>query len=334
MWNFSGRRSVYGVNSISHSNLGDAHTINRRLLPRLLGFLVTLALVATGSKQQAMAAPAPSATQFYLAALQKTEKLITPAFVTYTAAVLAKGAEFGVSYDKQANHVGIYELIGPHELLKTTYQVFYRGSDGLEFIRIAHDILHHPDAGPSRIPLFDPTWQGAYDLLRYGDVLGIGAAPPQPQHASPKSVATPTPLRGNKLSIIAVVHAMSSAFYRVGDEGAAACANGDPGHMVHLIARRDPQHYPLTDATIDMHNGLFCMMRFSIKYADGPFGVTGYVELHFGMQGEYWVATDMNMIDDVRALGIALHHIAVRVSYHDFAFPATLPATSFTNAVK
>jgi hypothetical protein len=74
----------------------------------------------------------------------------------------------------------------------------------------------------------------------------------------------------------------------------------------------------------------FCMMRFSLPTGGmGPFGVTGFVELHFRQSGAYWMENESLANIEVRALGIALKNYAIRMNYNHFTYPSTLPTALF-----
>ncbi len=278
----------------------------------LLLSIVALALVAW----RAAAQTPPSAAQFYLAALDATKRLDVPAFASYEAHVHAVGAQLLVEQYGANKRIAMLERIGPHEDPATSYSVSYRSDTDRSEVSEAKKYLGH-----TRRPMFNPTWQGVYDCLTFGwDGEPESAVKARAARAKAVPVAaTPT------LKTIAVLKAMGSAIYRVRDAGAAVCPNGDPGHQIQTIARRDPDTHPLTNATIDLHNGVFCSLRFGIPGAGPLVGVTGYVEENFGTVGSYWMATDIHIIDDIRVAGIAVHHVSVDVAYTGMEFPTSLP---------
>ena len=168
----------------------------------------------------------------------------------------------------------------------------------------------------------DPTWAGAYDLLRYGfqGAPSPGATAPQPAAAATaSSAAIPT---------IGTVTAISAAFYRVEDEGAGSCPSGAAGELLKLTALRDPQAHPLTAVTIDAVNDRFCSMRFNLKES-GVFGVTGNYEVHFADSAGYWLVSGGAFDLAVRILGISAKHVVVQWNNTDFATPADISATQF-----
>lgn len=281
----------------------------------------------------ASAAP-PSASQFYINALEKTQVSAMPAFVTYSAGILAKGGHYDLSYNAQSKNVTISEDMESNSRPEERYQVSYRESDRREFIRIDHDRWHNnrPTAGPARLILFDPTWNAVRYWSAHGNPFGLfgesGASTDHPKPAVPSMT-----LNGKPLKTIAIVSAVGAGFYTVHDEGATMCDNGDPGHMLHLVARGDPLHHPLTDATVDLRTGTFCMMRFSLNFAKFPFALSGDVEIHFGMQGKYLVANEADIHEAVHAFGLQARRLSVRIRYSNYRFPATLAPSSFPTSI-
>ncbi|MHB8462106.1 MAG: hypothetical protein ACYDA1_05635 [Vulcanimicrobiaceae bacterium] len=269
------------------------------------------------SRFVALAQTPPSASAFYLAALEATKRLETPTFATYTANLHASGAEVTFIRDPKTQELAFSITVGPNENPHTLYSAAYSVVENQSAVT-----LNSKPLGLTHIAMFDPTWQGVYDWLLYG----FGGQPYQ----SAKAVLTKKPLAQptstpSPLHTIAVIRAMSSAIYRVRDEGAATCPNGDSGHMLHTIARRDADAHPLTDVVVDLHSGVFCSLRFGVKQS-GMMGLTGYVEEHFSKVGPYWLATDVQFVSDLRLMGIAMRHLTVNIAYSDLKFPTSLPA--------
>ena len=277
-----------------------------------LFFVVALALVAGKVSAQTP----PSAAQFYLAALDATKRLDVPSFASYEAHIHAVGAQLTVEQYGADKHLVFLEQVGPHENPDTSYSVAYRSDTDSSDVTEDKKYL-----GQTRRPMFNPTWQGVYDWLTFGSA----GEPESAVKARAARAKTAPVVAAPKLKTIAILKAMGSAIYRVRDAGAAACPNGDPGHQVQTIARRDPDNHPLLNATIDLHNGVFCSLRFRIKGSGPMVGITGYAEEHFGTVGSYWMATDVQIIDDIRVAGIAVHHVSVDVAYTGMQFPASPP---------
>jgi hypothetical protein len=140
--------------------------------------------------------------------------------------------------------------------------------------------------------------------------------------------STPTPSieAPSSLPVIAVVSTLSVANYNVYDAGAAACPNGDGGHALRLVARRDPLRYPLTGATVDLRTGDLCALRFNanVNAAGGLVGATSGAQLDLENIRGYEVVTNERFDIDLRAVGIAVKHLNINVAYSDFNFPKTI----------
>ena len=161
---------------------------------------------------------------------------------------------------------------------------------------------------------FDPTWYGAYRALHEGMLNTQDPAPPRSTEATP----TPPPV----LKTIAVESVMGTSTYAVEDRGETKCANGDPGHALHVWSiKYNPQHQ-LSDVVIDTNNMRFCMLRFSVNSA---LGFHGLIEQNFAGVGGYWMQTGGLMDGTLRAFGISMHHGVWRYAISDMQFPTSLP---------
>ena len=166
---------------------------------------------------------------------------------------------------------------------------------------------------------FDPTWYGAFRALRDGMLMYQQTDQPV------SSYATPTPGPSPDLRTIAVVKVMGSAVYRVGDRGVAACANGDPGHALHLVSREPDPRHQLADVVVDVQNMHFCTMRFNVRES----GFSGSVEQHYGSVGGYWLQTDGVIETGIRTLGVMVGHGVWRYQLTQMTFPRSIPAETF-----
>ncbi|MHB8140944.1 MAG: hypothetical protein ACYDHD_06785 [Vulcanimicrobiaceae bacterium] len=280
-----------------------------------------VSLCAFASAAPLPAATPPSATAFYVRAVATMDALPQPAYATYTMLVRSEGGSVKVAPNK--GKIELTAGTGPN----TTQRIpgAYRGNDAT--VSLFFPKGKHVTTG---LGVFMPTWDGAYAFMQRGYAdLGptpkattAAAAPP----ASPKALPAPDAT----LKTIAIVKSIGSGYYRVQDRGAASCPDGAPGHALHLIAWRDPQTHPLTDVIVDLHSMRFCMMRFSLPTGGGgPFGATGFVELHFRQSGAYWMESASLANITARVLGIAMAHMIIRMNYNHFTFPSTLPAALF-----
>jgi hypothetical protein len=254
--------------------------------------------------------PAPlSAEAFYAHAIEQMRGHAEPAFATYDASIR------GLNCSVQSG--GMECTLGRSTVKsEKPFSVDLRQADG----RVA---LHREGAsfvlGDSTF--LNATWPGIDTIIRHG-FIGTGSAPS----------STPLPLQSpSVLPVIAVVSAFSVANYRVYDAGAATCANGNAGHAVRLVARRDPLRYPLTGATVDLTTGDLCAVRFSarVNAAVGLVGATGNAKLDLENVAGYEVVTNERFDIDLRAIGIAVKHISVDIAYSDFAFPKAIDPEAF-----
>ncbi len=248
------------------------------------------------------------------------DALPQPAYATYT--IIARGEGGSVKLTPAKGRVELTAGPGPNSIERI--HAAYRAHDGAASLRFRDGKRALAHWG-----LLRPTWNGAYAFMQEG----YASAPPTPKPA-PASArtslppASPTPSAA--LRTIAIVKSIGPGYYRVQDRGAASCPDGAPGHALHLIAWRDPQTHPLTDVTVDLHSMRFCMMRFSLpSNGMGPFGATGFVELHFRQSGAYWMESGSLANIEVRALGIAFKNYTIRMNYNHFTYPSTLPAALF-----
>jgi hypothetical protein len=234
-----------------------------------------------------------------------------PAFATYDATM--RGLTCFVD---RATAVGC-TLAG--ENAASQYAVAYRGQDRRIALQMDGKAIAMGDA-----PFLDATWPEIDALVRYGF-----GTPPDAQHPTPAPLQTDP---SSHLPVIAVVSSLAVSHYRVVDEGAAACANGDAGHEVHLIARRDPLLYPLSDAIVDLRTNTLCMLRFGAHayLVAGLAGANGSADLDLAQVHGYDIVQDERFSINLRAAGIAVKHIDISVAYSDFAFPGTLAPDIFT----
>ncbi|MDP9024949.1 MAG: hypothetical protein M3N13_06240 [Candidatus Eremiobacteraeota bacterium] len=143
----------------------------------------------------------------------------------------------------------------------------------------------------AKSPIFNPTWTGAYDWLRFG----LKGRPP-----IPKSSPQPSTESDKQLKVIGYVKALGPSAYRISAANPARCPGGQEGRHLQLVARRgDVWVHPLTEVTIDLASTRFCSMRFHSP-VNGAGGVS-FAELHFGIVNGYWVTT--NVDTDWRGFG-------------------------------
>jgi hypothetical protein len=250
----------------------------------------------------------PSAEQYYAQAVDAMRGISQPNYATYDVHVHIKGLGFMLTRDPNGRASIDLTLSGGKP--DATFPAAYQKSDDLT------SVLTPQGWGIIHSPIFDPTWNGVEDWIRYGfgGRADSATAPPLP---APDA---------NGLPVIAAVRAMGVAFYNVSDGGAATCANGDPAHRLHLIARKDPLDHPLTDAVIDERTNRFCTVRFEMRQNIVAVGYTFATELNIAdVQGESLVRSGtMDFVG--RAVGIGVKRVTMTFAYDHVAFPATLSA--------
>jgi hypothetical protein len=252
----------------------------------------------------------PSAEQYYANAIEAMRDVPQPNYATYDVHVHIAGLGFiltrepngKASIDLPLGHSGDASFPGAHR--KSDDQTSVETPQGWGIIRSS---------------LFDPTWNGVDDWIRYG-FNG------RPDSATAPPLPTPD---ANGLPVIAAVRVMGVAFYNVSDGGAAMCANGDSAHRVHLIARKDPLDHPLTDAVIDARTNRLCRVRFEMRQSVVAAGYTFTTELNIAdVNGESLVRSGtMDFVG--RAMGIGLKSVTVAFAYDHFALPQELPDEMF-----
>lgn len=253
----------------------------------------------------------PSAEAFYASAMRETRGLAQPPNLTYTVHMHVEGAHFV----HNSGDSGMDLTLGGRGDHDADYDATYRGSDHLVSLRDSRG--EHVVLGD---PIFNATWSGIYSMVRYGWGGAPAAAP------SPAPVETDAQ---SHLPTIAVVASISAGNYIVQDEGAASCANGHPGHMVHLIARRDPMKYPLTDATIDLRTNRLCMLRFGVRYSVVAASASALVEYQLADEDGYYLVKSAHFEMTGHALAMRVMHITGDMAYSAFAVPALVDPAAF-----
>ncbi|MGC2129440.1 MAG: hypothetical protein WA629_05005 [Candidatus Aquilonibacter sp.] len=253
----------------------------------------------------------PSAEQYYIRAIEAMRNVPQPTFATYDVYVHVTGLGFFLTREPDGKASINLTLSGGKP--DASFPAAYRKSDDLTSVETPQGW------GVIRSPIFDPTWHGVDDWIRYGF------------NGRPDSVTAPplpTP-DTNGLPVIAAVRVMGVAFYDVSDGGSATCANGDSAHRVHLIARKDPLDHPLTDAVIDTRTNRLCRVRFEMRQSVVAAGYTFTTELDIAdVNGESLVrGGKMDFVG--RALGIGIKSVRITFAYDHFAFPQELSDALF-----
>ncbi|GAC1408270.1 MAG: hypothetical protein NVSMB64_16290 [Candidatus Velthaea sp.] len=172
----------------------------------------------------------------------------------------------------------------------------------------------HHDVGASS-PLFNPTWNGAYDWLRYG--LRGKSSDAADAVRSPVPVSSGSDINAGDATApatIGIVHAIGTAFYHVEDAGDAACASGSAARHLHLTAWNDARTHPVTDVYVDSASNRICMLRFNLGSASA-LSLTGSFELHFATVEKYWLVVDGEAQLLYRTFGIGAKHASLHIKY-------------------
>jgi hypothetical protein len=266
--------------------------------------LAALALIASLLTPAPAAMAAPTADEeLYVKTVATMRALPEPAYITFITNVDTDGVDRIDLADAHGFEIA-FRLGNGHA--HASYPVSYRTND--ELASIANKPGHH---FVSHSPAFSPTWDGTYDLMRYG----IVGRPVTPAPATPEP-ATPEPADSGVV-VIGIAQVIGINFYRITQADAAKCPDGSQGRHLHLEALTDPVRHPLTDATIDPTSQRFCSMRFGTAYL--------IEEVHFGDVNGYWMTTSMERTLYFRGGS----HWGFRFTYQNVRYPDTLDAALF-----
>ena len=262
-----------------------------------------LALTVAVDTGTSKAQSTESATSLYSRALGTMKQLQQPRSMRFKVDVHATGVGVQLREDPK-NYASLVVGFGSAFTGQGDWTSLYSGETNRTTVERSHD-----SSLLAISPIFNPTWLGAYDWLRYG----LHGQPPLSVMATPASIATPI----DGMKEIAVVAAVNPGAYDVSYSGNAACPSGTPGLHLRLIARTDPRVHPLTDVTIDPITMRFCSMRFNIGNASG-ISLTGSFELHFGDRQGYWLVTDASSNLLFRLFGFGAKHAQLNLTYSNF----------------
>jgi hypothetical protein len=254
----------------------------------------------------------PSAEEFYARAVTQMRSHPVPAFATYEASIS------GLNCTAEKNGFTC-TLAKSTPQSEAPFSIDLRQSGGRVALRRDGRRSVFGDS-----TFLNATWPGVDALIRHG-FTGVGGSaasttPPPKTDQAPSSVP-----------VIAVVSTLSVANYNVYDAGSATCANGDGGHALRLVARRDALRYPLTGATVDLRTGDLCALRFNsnVNAVGGLVGATSGAQLDLSKTDGYDVVSNERFVIDLRAVGIAVKHLNIDVTYSDFAFPKSIATQAF-----
>jgi hypothetical protein len=256
----------------------------------------------------------------YVRAVDEMRSLASPAYATYTSAWHSTGLGFDFAEDD--GRIQISVGVGRSFTNDRTFAASYRGADrALDYTSGTQRLI-------GRGRLLEPTWAGAYDILRYG-LRGhpLAVASPAPAPTDADAAGSPAPVETAPADIASVA-AISPLFYRVEDAGTRPCAGVGFGRALHLIARTSIQKHPLTDVILDPQTGRFCSMTFVVKES-GVAGITGHYTIDFAPFGSYWLVSHGTIVIDVRLFGVAAKHTTLEWTIGDVTTPAALSDDAF-----
>jgi hypothetical protein len=301
--------------------------------------IATLALLAASigflaAPAHAQTSDATSPDVAYVHAVEAMRALESPPYATYASNWESTG--LGFEFEQDRDRILVEVGLGSGLFHERRYDASYRSADRvLQFTNDAGDRL----VGKGH--LLEPTWAGAYDILRYGlrgnypTVVATAAPSDAATTNAPLADTTPTPAAPEAAPAIPTpppaigsVTAISPLYYRVFDEGTRTCPGIGDGRALHLVARHDIQQHPLTDVVLDPTTGRFCSMTFVLKES-GLAGLTGHYTIDFAPFGSYWLVSDGLIDINVRVFGIAAKHATLHWAISGVATPPSIPDEAF-----
>lgn len=252
-------------------------------------------------------AAAPSPQEYYSQALRTMNALPQPKYATFEMDMQTRG--IGIAAECNENKAAFALGWGRGLTHSLTIRGAYRAADNAGLYQRAAGTYCADD-----IALFKPAWSSLHDWIRYG------------LFSPPSAAASNAPQTANtNLPTIASVTAVAPSAYRIYDEGSQACPGGARGHALHLIAKRDPDHYPLTDVVVEQQSLRFCMLRLRLfGEALAGTGAKGDTTVSMGQVGPYWMMTASHTAMSARLIGAAIKSMILDVHYRNMTFPGNL----------
>jgi CubicO group peptidase (beta-lactamase class C family) len=278
-----------------------------------------IASAAVRAAESQPSGPPPTARDedLYARTVATMRDLPEPRFLTFTFNVTLQGDISTTLLDRHG--IAVFRIWdGPtckaHGQPSGSWATRHRASDDLS------SVANTPQSHLlTRSALFNPTWTGAYDWLRFGK-----EGRPFGQRLS----AQPSPAPNEQLKTIGMVTALGPSLYRIRAANAALCPGGQQGRHLVLAARNgNVWMHPLTDVTIDLAATRFCSMRFHNPAVGG----ISFAELHFGTVNGYWMTTRVDI--DFRSFGqfgIGGRRSSWHITYDDMRFPDALDDALFS----
>ncbi len=255
--------------------------------------------------------PTANDEQLYAKTITTMRDLPEPPYLTFVMNVTSRGLRDMLLLDRHGYAVFRVHTNG-NEQPSAAWPTSHRASDDLA--SVANTPQSHLLA---RAALFNPTWTGAYDWLRFGMV----GRPFIPKPSPPASTESEKQLKN-----IGYVRALGPSAYRIAAANPAPCPGGEPGRHLQLTTQGDIWKHPLTDVTIDLASTRFCSMRF---HSWAPGGVS-FAQLHFRTVNGYLVMTGVDTdYRDFGQFGIGGHRAEWHITYDEMRFPDSLDDALF-----
>jgi hypothetical protein len=296
--------------------------------------LLAAALGAAPAPAGAQAADTTSPDIAYVRAVDAMRALVSPPYATYASNWESTG--LGFEFEQDRDRIVIAVGLGGGLARERHFDASYRSADrALQFTDDAGDRF----VGNGH--LLEPTWAGAYDILRYGlhgnEPEAVATATPSGAPATSAPDLEPAPSATPSDAAVAMqtpppaigsVTAISPRYYRVFDNGTGTCPGLGNGRALHLVARHDVQAHPLTDVVLDPSTGRFCSMTFVLKES-GLAGITGHYTIDFAPFGSYWLISDGLIDINVRLFGISAKRATLHWAISGVATPDSIPDAIF-----
>lgn len=255
---------------------------------------------------------------YYQAVLLRMRSLREPSFAHYRTVVYGESGSIVVARGDRGDAQIALVSAPPGQY---AWDAAYRASDSRVSIELG-DGKH----AISTFPLFDPTWNGAFEWLRHGmaEVAPAATASPvTPASPSAQPSATEPP-------IVAVVTAIGTSFYDIADGGEATCPDGKPARRLRLRAKDDSLEHPLTQALVDDSSQRICTMRFHEHLASPAVVFDADIELHFAQTGAYYLVSGGTIAGAVRPVRRpGWFRMDASFVYENVTFPQDFPGSRF-----
>jgi D-alanyl-D-alanine carboxypeptidase len=307
-----GVRIIVLTNTLAAGSDAIAEHVYNDLFPA-----IATAAVRAAESQPSGPPPTASDEDLYARTVATMRDLPEPRFLTFVFNVTLQGEISTTVLDR--NGIAVFRIWdGPKCKAQGqpsgSWATSHRASDDLS------SVANTPQSHLlSHSALFNPTWTGAYDWLRFG----ISGRP-----FGSRLSAQSSPAPNEQLKTIGTVTALAPSSYRIRAANTALCPGGQRGRHLVLAARNgDVWTHPLTDVTIDLVSTRFCSMRF---HSPAEAGIS-FAELHFGTVNGYWMTTSVGT--DLRGFGqfgIGGRRASWHITYDDMRFPDALDDALFS----